>query len=76
LVAILGALIISPWLLLILLIYPVQFLRLGLRATPRTRDSWDRAFFMTIAKFPEARGVWDYVWGRLRGKPSALIEYK
>lgn len=65
------ALIVSPWLLLLALIWPLQILRMRLKM-----GRWDRAVFLTLGKFPEAQGVmqmWaDLVTGRRRG----LIEYK
>ncbi len=69
LLVVLG-LLITPWALLILLVYPLQVLRL------RRRYGWERAFFTTLAKFPEAQGVVQYHWNRLRNRRSRLIEYK
>jgi GT2 family glycosyltransferase len=68
----------SPWFLLLLLIYPIQVLRLyahtqGLGPV-RTR-LW-RAFFLVLAKFPEAQGQLQF-WQRERsGGTAKLIEYK
>ena len=68
---ILLALIVSPWLLALVLIWPAQILRMRLKGL-----QWDQAIFLTLSKFPEAQGVvqlWrDLVTGRRRG----LIEYK
>ena len=69
LMAVLG-LLITPWALLILSVYPLQVLRL------QRRYGWERAFFTTLAKFPEAQGVVQYHWNRLRNRRSRLIEYK
>ena len=69
LMAVLG-LLITPWALLILSVYPLQVLRL------QRRYGWERAFFTTLAKFPEAQGVVQYHWNRLRNRKSRLIEYK
>ena len=73
---ILGATIFfSPWALILLLAYPAQVLRLARRYGPG-RIGWERAFFLTLGKFPEVTGVLEY-WGRrLIGRPAGLIEYK
>lgn len=67
--ALAGALV-TPWALLLLALYPLQVLRLA------PRHGWERAFFMTLAKFPEAQGVLEYWLNRLRQRRSRLIEYK
>ncbi|WP_137110696.1 glycosyltransferase [Rhodobacter sp. SY28-1] len=68
-VALVGALV-SPWALVLLLLYPVQMLRLG------RRYGWERGVFMVLAKFPEALGVLQYWLNRLRRRRAGLIEYK
>lgn len=68
--ALLGTLI-SPWSLLLLLVWPLQVVRLALRD-----NDWARALFMTLGKLPEAQGALSYGWNRLRGLKSELIEYK
>lgn len=67
--ALAGALV-TPWALLLLAVYPLQVLRLA------RRHGWERAFFMTLAKLPEAQGVLQYWLNRLRQRRSRLIEYK
>ena len=64
---------------LLLALYPVQMLRLALRPQPAAREAdavWSRAFFLVAGRFPEAAGVLLFHWHRLRGRASALIEYK
>lgn len=64
---------------LLALLYPLQILRLGLRPTAAARQAdavWSRAFFLVAGRFPEAAGVLLYMWRRLRGSASTLIEYK
>jgi len=39
-------------------------------------DARTVAFFTVLGKFPQLLGQMKYRWGRLLGKPSALIEYK
>lgn len=64
---ILLALLVSPWALGLLLIYPAQVLRLS-----RSHGiAW--AFFTTLAKFAEAQGALKYY---LRRGPARIIEYK
>jgi hypothetical protein len=62
---------VMPQALAILLLWPVQVVRLKLRGT-----DWVQAFFLTLGKLPEAQGVIGYHVGRLRGRKVRLIEYK
>lgn len=67
LATLLGAVLISPWLLLLLAAYPLQMLRLYLRGTPAIE-----AFFLVLGKLPEVQGAFGYwLWKR-----KTLIEYK
>jgi GT2 family glycosyltransferase len=68
--AVAGALLLSPWALLLLLALPLQVLRLA------PRLGFPRALFLTLGKLPEAMGVVEYWWGRIRGSRRGLIEYK
>ncbi len=70
LVVLLG-LIVIPWALLGLLAYPAQVLRLMRKGQDR-----DRATFLTLGKLPEALGVIEFHWNRIRGRGRGLIEYK
>lgn len=72
---VLAALILGPWGLVGLAIYPLQLVRLALREGGG-KAAWERAFFLVIGKFPEALGVVQYWWGRLSGRRGRLIEYK
>lgn len=68
---------ISPYFLLILLIYPAQAARLWLRARPALgRDAFAWGLFTTLGKLPEALGAARHFAARLRGQKSRLIEYK
>lgn len=71
----LGTLVISPWVLLLLLIYPAQIARLAWRDGGR-REAWLRASFFALEKFPQAKGALGYFWNRSRGRRGGLIEYK
>lgn len=70
LIALLGAVLIHPLALLLLLAWPLQVVRL----TPRMGG--EQAFFTTLAKLPEAMGVAEFHLNRLRGRRKGLIEYK
>ena len=70
LVILLLAVVVSPWALLLALIYPAQIARLA-----RSGDlAW--GFFTVIGKFPESQGALQYYLGRLTGRHKRLIEYK
>lgn len=66
----LGGMIVTPWALALLMAYPAQVIRLA------PSFGWERAFFLTLGKVPEALGVAEFHWGRIRGKRRHLIEYK
>jgi hypothetical protein len=51
-------------------------IRLALTQGPTGRAGWIRALFLTVEKFPQARGVIGYALDRLRGRRGGLIEYK
>jgi GT2 family glycosyltransferase len=76
LVVISLALAFGGWVLVLLLIYPAQFVRLALRGTKTAKENWSRALFLTLGKFPEAMGQLNFIYNRLAGKTARLIEYK
>lgn len=61
----------TPWSLLLLLLWPVQMLRLKARG----RDG-AQAFFLVLGRLPEAIGVLEYAVRRALGRRPHLIEYK
>ena len=71
LVAVLGAVLISPWFLAVFLAWPLQVLRIWAKGTP-----FVRAFFLTLGKVPEAFGVFGFWKERLTGARQKIIEYK
>ncbi len=76
-----GALLVSPWLLLLLLVYPAQALRLALRApTPINQEPFSvrlsYGLDCFLAKIPEFLGQLRFVAGRLTKRRQSLIEYK
>lgn len=64
------------WGMSLLLIYPVQLIRLALRGKHSKRKNWWAALFLVLGKFPEAMGQLNYLYNRLAGKTAQLIEYK
>jgi hypothetical protein len=73
LVAALG---LSPWFWLLMLLYPLQVLRLYMRKSGPPRARWLQAVFTTLGYFPEAEGHLRYWRNRLTARRQALIEYK
>ena len=68
---------VTPWALALLLIYPLQWIRVGTRlARQEAPIPWKYAAFLVAGRFPEAQGVLKFWSGRLFGHRSALIEYK
>lgn len=60
----------GPWALLLLLIYPVQIVRLA------RRRGYTWAWHTVLGRFAEAQGVLTFYLGLLRGRRAKLIEYK
>lgn len=73
----LGATAVSPWVLLLSMAYPLQWLRIGARfARAKTPVAWAYAALLLLGRFPEAQGVLRFWVGRASGRRSAIIEYK
>ena len=68
---VLMALLISPWMLALVLIWPLQVLRLRRKGHP-----WAEAVFFTIGKFAESLGALEFYFNKARGRKAGLIEYK
>ncbi|MEP0156268.1 MAG: glycosyltransferase family A protein [Pseudophaeobacter sp.] len=66
----LGTVAISPWVLVVAGLYPLQLLRLSPRMGLRT------AWFSLLGKFAECTGVAEYYRDRVRGKNRKILEYK
>lgn len=62
--------------LLLLLVYPLQVIRLALTSQLKGVVTWWRALFLVLGKFPEAQGVCRFYYNRLLRKSATLIEYK
>lgn len=62
--------------LLLLLVYPLQMLRLAIKSELPLNKACLQAFFLTIGKFAEVIGQVKFLLQRLNNKQSQLIEYK
>jgi GT2 family glycosyltransferase len=71
-----AALLVSGWALLGLLVYPLQVWRIARRGGRGARLDRLYAFFVVLAKFPEALGLLRFQRDRLARAPRRLIEYK
>lgn len=74
------AIILTIWLgvigMVLLLLYPVQIVRIALRGTRTAKKNWWYALFLVLGKFPEAMGQLNFLYNKLAGKTASLIEYK
>ena len=71
------AVLVSPGMLALLAIYPLQWLRIGTRfSRAGTPIPWTHAAFLLLGRLPEAQGVLKFHLGHWRGQRSAIIEYK
>ena len=66
----------GAWGLILIAIYPLQVVRLALREGRSARESWLRATFLVLGKFPEMLGQMKYMAHRYSGAQPGLIEYK
>lgn len=62
--------------LLLLLVYPLQVIRLALHGTRPTRENWVHAGALVVSKFPEMLGQLKFHLDRQRRVQSRIIEYK
>jgi GT2 family glycosyltransferase len=63
-------------LLFLVLVYPLNVIRIALRDNARSGVSWWSALYSMLGKFPEAVGGLKLHARRLTGKRQGLIEYK
>jgi len=66
----------NSWGALLLLVYPLQVMRLALAGKRTARQNHLRALALVIGKFPEVLGQMKYAFDRFRRVQSGLIEYK
>ena len=69
--ALLGLLVVSPWALTLLILWPAQIVRMMLQGRPPLQ-----AVFLILGRIPEALGVLHYWAKRLTRREARLIEYK
>jgi glycosyltransferase involved in cell wall biosynthesis len=62
--------------LLLLLVYPLQVVRLARRGDKSSRENWLLAFFLVLGKFPEMLGQIKFLLNRFGAGKTSLIEYK
>lgn len=62
--------------LLLLLVYPLQVVRLARRGGRSKRENWLLALFLVLGKFPEMLGQAKFLLNRFGTGKTALIEYK
>ncbi len=67
---------VGPAALLAVAVYPLQVLRLALRAPGHGATRWWRALFLVAGKFPEAQGQVKSWLRHVRDRRAVLIEYK
>lgn len=73
-VSILACCFFSPLCALAFGLYPLQIIRLALKST--AQRPWTVATFLTLGKFAEAMGVFNFWLDKVRGRQRAIIEYK
>lgn len=66
----------GAWSAVLLLLYPLQVVRLVARVRRSGGDIWWYATFLMLGKFPEMLGQVKYLLDRRLGGQSRLIEYK
>jgi glycosyltransferase involved in cell wall biosynthesis len=71
-----ASILLTPWALAVLLLYPFQVGRLFLRVQGTTRQRRLRAIFLVVGKFAEAQGALRYWRLRFLKRSGGLIEYK
>ncbi|MEM8871273.1 MAG: glycosyltransferase [Pseudomonadota bacterium] len=71
LVAVVGAITVSPWMAAVLLLWPIQMVRMMVRGY-----SPEQAVFFVLGRVPEAIGASGYWFKRLTNRDSRIIEYK
>lgn len=76
--ALIAGLLLSRWWLLLLLVYPLQLVRLlrAARGKPWPVSAWQHAWFTMLGKWPELGGLLTFLLRRVRGARQELIEYK
>ncbi|PKH85166.1 glycosyltransferase [Colwellia sp. Bg11-28] len=66
----------SPFLLITLLIFPLQIIKMYLKKTDKSLYGLKSCLFLMISKFPEALGVVDLMIKTIKKQDYTIIEYK
>jgi GT2 family glycosyltransferase len=66
----------GPWGVLLMMIYPVQFIKRLLRTSGPLPSRARLSFFELFTRFPEALGALEFLRNLLLGRRGHLIEYK
>ncbi|MDP4023744.1 glycosyltransferase [Methylobacterium sp. NEAU 140] len=74
--SLLAGVAIDPWMMLALVVYPVQIARIAARRDIRSKASWLYAYFALAGKLPEAVGMARFYLRAMLGRSQVLIEYK
>lgn len=74
--AIVAATVVNPVALGLLIVYPLQALRIVAKGKMTNRMVWWHAIFQVLGRLPEGFGMLSYFRDRLLGKKGVLIEYK
>ena len=60
----------------LLLVYPMQILRMTFKSSFPLKKAFLYSLFLVLGKFPEQVGQFKFIWNKLRNKTSKIIEYK
>ena len=61
---------------MLLVLYPLQIVRLALRGNRSARENWLRGVFLVACKLPEMLGILRFYWSRARRQQPRRIDYK
>ena len=75
-ILVIGLSVVYPYCLLLLAIYPLQVIRIATRDKCFQGVKWRRAFYLVLGRFPEGLGLLSFIFDKIMGKRSVLIEYK
>lgn len=75
-VLILASAFVDPVYLSLLVIYPLQVIRIALRSNLGGSMAWWRAAFLVLGRFPEGLGELTFLFNRAMRKRGTLVEYK
>ncbi len=75
-VTVLLAALIDLWFVVLLLVYPIQIIRIIAKMGIGKSSSWFYGFFIMLGKFPELQGQIKFLFDKLFMRKSVIIEYK